>query len=120
MLFLAALAGIAFLTRPTTSSLRRLADKSARDEAGGGVAGWISGKIAQGAFALALETGGYKIYNYGVTLVLVPTQQLEGTETAHWIFIGKFGLVGWCSKSFSQVKLVGLLPHFSLHPFRLQ
>tara|TARA_A100001015_G_scaffold309821_1_gene409977 strand:- start:37 stop:336 length:300 start_codon:yes stop_codon:yes gene_type:complete len=91
VLFVAALTGIAALTKPSAESLRRQADKAASDEAGGGVIGWAAGKIAKAAFLLALENGAYKVHDLGVATVITPTSSLASAgEEGDWIFIGLF------------------------------
>jgi amino acid permease len=101
--FLLAVGGIAFLTRPTKSSLRRVVDASAQKEAGGGVVGWAAGKAAQAIFHAALAGGGYSISNLGFALVVTPTKELAGTEAESICFIGLFGVWFCVNTSTGQV-----------------
>ena len=90
VVLLALIFGVAAVTNPTTASLRRLIDRAVNKDSGGGVVGFLAGKIAKGAVLLAMENDGYRLLNCIFATLVIPTKELRDTDGADWMFLGAF------------------------------
>jgi hypothetical protein len=67
------LVGLAFITKPTPSSFRRVVGARAKQQAGaeaGGLAGWAAGRLTELGLSLAEHAGRYSFDDYLVALVV--------------------------------------------------
>ena len=93
------LAAIAVVTKPSEASFARAVGTLAKKKAGGGVAGWMSAKLAELSLNAVQAAGGYTFTDYWVALLVTPTaagsqwgSNLTGGESDNWVFLGAFSL----------------------------